>query len=243
MNKNFLHALNDWSDIITNTYENANVYEVKPTIEENQQVVPDYYCDKNPDEPYKSTFKVPDGVTSIGWCAFARCKELYEIILPDSIKKFSMFVFYKCVNLKSINLPNGLKMINSNTFAQCKSLKTINFPKSLIYIGKEAFAEAGLEGLLEIPASVKTLGSAAFKSNENITALKLNDGLVNINNHVFSYCDNLAGEIHIPPTVTYIGPQAFATNKLITKIYVPKEHVENYHETWNARCYAEIIYY
>ena len=73
------------------------------------------------------------------------------------------------------------------------------------------------------PATHKTytvtdIKTSAFRENENITGVKLNEGLQTIGASAFYKCTNLGGEISIPSTVTQIGNYAFYVCGAITKI-------------------------
>lgn len=138
-------------DIISDTYNNENVYIVKPvTNEKNELVIRRYYY-KNLNEKinaYASSFKVPENVIEIGSLAFSKCEQLHEIELPDSIKIIRDCAFWECINLKFINLPSSLKRIAKYSFCKCKSLTEINIPNNITCIASHAFAESGLNGLV-----------------------------------------------------------------------------------------------
>lgn len=86
-----------------------------------------------------SSYKVPDGIASIGDRAFCHCNNLTEISLPDSITSICFGAFEFCDNLTEINLPESLTSIGNCAFLACSNLTEINLPESLTSIGLWAF--------------------------------------------------------------------------------------------------------
>lgn len=83
---------------------------------------------------------IPDGVTSIGECAFSYCESLESITIPDSVTCISNEVFYYCESLQSITIPNSVKYIGLGVFSYCYSLKSIIIPNNVTSIGENAFS-------------------------------------------------------------------------------------------------------
>lgn len=78
------------------------------------------------------TFKIPDGVTSIGDFAFSRslrfetsvfmkkCKELKQIVIPDGVTSIGESAFELCIALQAISLPESVKFIYEMAFWGCE---------------------------------------------------------------------------------------------------------------------------
>ncbi|MBE8953585.1 MAG: leucine-rich repeat protein [Quinella sp. 1Q7] len=91
---------------------------------------------------YRNAIKkiiVGRGVTSIGDCAFRKCKILRKAELPD-----------------------GITSIGARAFSGC-ALSNINIPVSVAAIGKFAFERCNLTAV-KIPAGVRSIGQGVFKS-------------------------------------------------------------------------------
>ena len=59
------------------------------------------------DNKHLTEYVIPDGVTEIGWCAFAGCTSLTSIAIPDSVTRIGLGAFRGCTGLTSITIPRG----------------------------------------------------------------------------------------------------------------------------------------
>jgi surface protein len=79
---------------------------------------------------------IPEGVTSIGACAFKKCEGLTSLALPNSVTSIGVSAFENCSGLTSIVIPEGVSFIWCFTFNGCSSLTSITIPKSVTFIGR-----------------------------------------------------------------------------------------------------------
>lgn len=145
-----------------------------------------------------------DGITSIGDAAFMACSALEEVVIPKQIKKIPSDCFDGCTSLFKVILPDELECIGYCAFRQCRALKEIQLPQKLKYV-------RGFEGCsalkeIEIPASVENVEDFMFCTS--LRRVVLHEGVKRINDYAFRYCENLE-EINFPKGLTYIGPRAF----------------------------------
>ena len=100
-------------------------------------------------------------VTSIGSCAFARCRNLKEVEFEGrKVKTIGWGAFLDCHSLKAIALPDQLREIGEVAFARCSSLNTISIPQKCT-VKEQAFASC--EGLTSINCPITcTLGDLVF---------------------------------------------------------------------------------
>jgi hypothetical protein len=75
---------------------------------------------------------LPEGITSIGDCAFEKCNSLSIINIPDSVISLGSNAFTCCVSLNSIQIPDSVEIIESYAFSECNNLDNITIP-ILIY--------------------------------------------------------------------------------------------------------------
>lgn len=145
-----------------------------------------------------------DDITSIGDAAFMACSALEEVVIPKQIKKIPSDCFDGCTSLFNVILPDGLECIEYCAFRQCRALKEIQLPQKLKYV-------RGFEGCsalkeIEIPASVENVEDFMFCTS--LRRVALHEGVKRINDYAFRYCENLE-EINFPEGLTYIGPRSF----------------------------------
>lgn len=135
-------------------------------------------------------FVIPEGVTSIGYGAFAWCESLTSVEFKcksavtleagtNNSKTGKPGVFANCILLESITLPATLTAVPAYAFYECTSLSDVNFT----------------------PVT-ETTGEGAGQTT--VTYYNLNK----IGNYAFRYCNALE-EIFIPKSVTSIGNSAF----------------------------------
>lgn len=123
------------------------------------------------------SYVVPDGVVSIGICAFAGNVYLESVSLPERLTALSGGVFEDCSQLRHINLPNGLTHLEAFSFRNCSSLPYMDIPSTVTSIGEYVFAGCSSLTSITIPESVTYIGGQLFFGNEMETILI--KGLVN----------------------------------------------------------------
>lgn len=83
---------------------------------------------------------IPDGMTTIGGNACARCAGLEILTLPNGLTAVpGAFIF--CVSLQRIDIPEGVTSIANYAFQSCGSLKEVVIPSTMQTIGTGAFSE------------------------------------------------------------------------------------------------------
>ena len=163
---------------------------------------------------------IPDGVTSIGNCAFGGCGSIVSVTIPDSVTSIGSSAFNYCTGLEEVTLGEGIKTIGSSAFNKCTSLKNIDIPDSVTSIGEKAFSYC--EGLknIDIPNSVTSIGEQAFEYCTGLRSIKLPDNIKSISRDMLRGCGILKS-VTIPESVTSIGEDAFYRCKGLTSIVIP----------------------
>ena len=154
---------------------------------------------------------IPDSVTSIGGYAFSGCTSLAEIVIPDSVTSIGRFAFSGCTSLTKVKLSNNLTIIEVGTFRDCTSLKEIVIPDSVTEIRSNwGYANESCDG--------------AFSGCTSLSKVKLSKNLTKIEGDTFSGCTSLT-EITIPDSVTEIRCNwdlgAFSGCTSLTEIVIP----------------------
>jgi len=159
---------------------------------------------------------ISDGVTRIGYYAFAGCSSLTTVTIPNSVTILGYGAFYNCSSLTSVTIPNSVTIIEIGVFSGCKSLTSATIGNSVTGIGMGAFM--GCSGLtsITIPSSVDSIDERAFAK-----------------------CSNLETVTILAESLEIYGIYAFDYTAATLKIYVPAGSVDTYKAGWAA--YADKI--
>ncbi len=108
----------------------------------------------------RTSYKIPDSVTSIGEAAFKDCKSLTFIEIPDSVTSIGKYAFDGCEGLTNITIPDSVTSIGGYAFDGCESLTCIIIPDSVTSIGLFAFYYCDKLEYVHIPSSVTEIKEA-----------------------------------------------------------------------------------
>ncbi len=170
------------------------------------------------------TFGENSQLTSIGYSAFSSCDSLASITIPDSVTSIGNYAFSYCDSLESVTFGENsqLTSIGDYAFYLCDSLASITLPNSVTNIGNQAFYACTNLASITIPNSVTSIGDRAFESCYNLASVAFgeNSQLTSIVMYAFSGCTSLAS-ITLPDSVTSIGNQAFYRCTGLASITLP----------------------
>lgn len=96
----------------------------------------------------KTSYVIPDTVTSVPAYGFSGCSKLEAIVIPGSVKCLEDSVFSSCTALTDLTLGEGLETLGSMAFYGCTALESITVPASVTTIGTGTFS--GCTGLKKI---------------------------------------------------------------------------------------------
>ena len=198
-----------------------------------------------------TSYVIPDGVNSIGYCAFSGCKSLSSLVIPDSVTSIGDYAFVACESLTDIVLSDRITSIGGFAFSGCESLTDIVLPDSVTSIGDRAFEGCSSLTSLVIPNSVSCIGFGAFEKCKSLRSIVIPESVVNLNGNPFcrwdgelkclspyfiydnkvlfnkdkskiiAFRDKNTTSYVIPDGVTCIGAGAFAYCKSLTSIVIP----------------------
>ena len=166
------------------------------------------------------SFIIPDGVKSIGKCAFVDCYSLVSISIPNSVTNIGDSAFDGCSSLSNLVIPNSVTSIGDGAFWGCSSLRSLVIPNSVTSIGAWAFCGCKLLSNITIPDSLTSIGAWVFDGCSSLRSLVIPNSVTSIDAWAFSGCKSLSN-ITIPDSVTSIGDSAFAGCKSLSNIIIP----------------------
>ena len=188
---------------------------------------------------------IPNSVTSFGASSFKDCTSLTSVIIPLNVSSIGDYAFSGCSNLTSIVcLSESSLNVSSNAFYGCTSLDKIyvynnktnwhSHADKVIQIWAYGKCGANLAYILcgenkytliilcnDVEGEMDCFITSPWNDYaEHITAIDIENGVVNIGENAFCYCSSLTS-VTIPNSVTSIGKGAFEFCKALTSITIP----------------------
>ncbi len=87
----------------------------------------------------KSSYYIPDSVTSIGDYAFDGCDSLKSVTIGNSVTSIGNQAFRDCTSFHSVSIPDSVTSIGDAAFYSCTSLTRVSIGNSVTSIGNYAF--------------------------------------------------------------------------------------------------------
>lgn len=164
---------------------------------------------------------IPEGVTSIGYAAFAGCDSLFGVTIPASVTSIGHSAFAGCSLLFSVTIPEGVTTIGGGAFGGCSRLTSVTIPGSVTTIGNGAFG--GCSGLtsVTIREGVTSIGDGAFSECHNLSSVVIPARVTSIGHSTFYNCWDLAS-VTIPEGVVRIADGAFYGCIGLTSVLIPE---------------------
>ena len=129
---------------------------------------------------------IPNGVTSIGYQAFAQCATLTSVTLPSSLTSIGISAFSGCTSLASVTIPSKVNSIGSEAFAGCSSLTGVIIPNAVTSIGVSTFSGCTSLASVTIPSSVTSIGIYAFFNCTSLTSAAFQGASPAMGGYVFA---------------------------------------------------------
>ena len=155
------------------------------------------------------TYKVPDGVTSVGNYAFEGCTALESVKIPGGVTTVGCEAFYGCTALAGIEIPDSVTNIGYEAFWGTKWYD--NQPDGVVYAGNAVYDYKGdmpENTKITLKSGTKGIAERAFYRCAELTSIEIPDSVTNIGSGAFENCTALMG-IEIPDSVTSVGHFAF----------------------------------
>ena len=178
---------------------------------------------------------ISEGIEIVGAESFKSCEKLRKIVLPSGLKLIGDSAFKNCPALEELTIPSSVENIGAGAFCYYSSDDSFMYTggnmKSNVYEGMNYLGDETNPYLVLVcradesrkdvvlHSDTKFVAERAFQSND-ITSLKLNDGLLKIYDRAFYNCSELASALVIKDSVTHIGESAFAGCSKIPSLHL-----------------------
>ena len=128
--------------------------------------------------------------------------DLLKVVIADGITCVGYNAFADCPNLKTVEIAGSVISLEERAFANCHELEEIHLSEGLKNIGCSALGGTAIR-TIELPESLETLGSCAFGWSPNLESIRIPSNVWGLDRAVFICCDNLT-EVWLPLSLRYI---------------------------------------
>lgn len=178
-------------------------------------------ADDRPWADYRNEIRevvIQDGVTNINSYAFWDMDALERVTIPQSVTEIEDYAFVDSRALSSADLPEGLETIGRCAFKGCALAGDVNIPSTVTEIGESAFSDCRVTAfnVSDLNSNYMSENGVLYNADKTtliaypqakVGAYEIPEGVVKINNGVFSGCDKIT-TLTIPASVTDISNYA-----------------------------------
>ena len=186
-----------------------------------------------------ATVDIPDGVTSIGYGAFAHCESLKNVTMGEGVQTIDEYAFSYCYYLVSVTIPASVTSIKSQAFGSCTRIESVTYGgtlaqwcaldecyglNTLMSFAKHVTMGDGTDlkqvTTLTIPSGVERIGYAVFYECTSLASVEIPNSVTSIWWYAFDRCTSLVS-VTIPDSVTSIGEGAFCQCTSLASMTIP----------------------
>lgn len=131
---------------------------------------------------------LPESVTTMGEGCFRECESLERLTVPSGVTELPRYMCVWCTGLKEVTLPPSLHKVGRFAFQYCSSLQSVTFPATLTTLGMNSFAYCFALKEVEVPSSVRQLEAYAFSECTSLRRAKLPGNSAELGELIFDGC-------------------------------------------------------
>lgn len=169
---------------------------------------------------------IEEGVTTIGWTAFAGCG-MTSLSIPNSVTYIAIRAFEYCRNLTSLTIPNSVTTMEELAFNGCSGLTNLQIGDNITIIHSEAFRRVNELTTVVLGDGITTIEWRAFSDNHKLSYVKLGRNITTLGSDAFSWAGTINEFTILNPIPPELDQTVFWGSKILT-LYVPEESVELY---------------
>jgi len=188
-----------------------------------------------------TSITLTEGLTSIGYYAFEKCKNIESIVVPDTITNLGNNAFSYCTSLTSVSLPYLSTGMGEGVFTGCP-ITHLTYTSGTDINGS-FFSGFTTITHLTIGADATSIAANAFKDWTGLTTVNISSSDLTIDNNAFQGCTSVTS-ITIAQGVTIAGENVFSgwtDQQTINVPFVEGNLPEGWHADWNGGG-ANIVY-
>jgi|GEM_PF-2449110 len=178
----------------------------------------------------RTSYLVPDSVTTIGSSAFLDCESLTSVTIGNSVTAIDWYAFCDCTSLTSVTIPDSVTTIGYRAFDDCDSLKDVYYTGTQAEWKKISIGSEN-EDLTSATIHFKDVDYSGKCGNNLTWTLNKSTGVLNITGTGamidWSYAEapwysyrSYIKSVNIGNSVTTIGNYAFCDCTSLTSVTI-----------------------
>ena len=185
---------------------------------------------------------LPSSLKSIGFGAFAGCRQLKAVSVPETVDSIASYAF-NGTGLTAITLPERVRVLGDGVFSRCHALVAASIPNAVI--GDFTFLGDTLLSKVTLGSGVMRIGTGAFNGCTSLTSVEFShESLVSsIGNEAFilsgiknldlsqwtrleqvgdwAFATTPVRQVSLPGSVTKMGEGAFFYDTALASLSLP----------------------